>query len=82
MLGAEKHPYMSRNDKAMQQLAANIGCPKNLIKPMAVYILQVASPSLIRILMEKGPDRTGCNLCGMLGCRFNAKNTLDKIIYT
>ncbi|TFH01371.1 MAG: GMC family oxidoreductase, partial [Calditrichales bacterium] len=28
----------------------------------------------------KGPDRSGCNFCGgcMVGCRFNAKNTLDK----
>ena len=28
----------------------------------------------------KGPDRTGCTLCGgcMVGCRYNAKNTLDK----
>jgi len=27
-----------------------------------------------------GPDRSGCVLCGgcMVGCRFNAKNTLDK----
>ena len=27
-----------------------------------------------------GPERTGCNHCGgcMLGCRFGAKNTLDK----
>ena len=28
----------------------------------------------------KGPERAGCRLCGgcMVGCRFNAKNTLDK----
>ncbi|MCJ7715371.1 MAG: hypothetical protein MUO54_02470, partial [Anaerolineales bacterium] len=28
----------------------------------------------------KGPERTGCNFCGgcMTGCRYNAKNTLDK----
>lgn len=28
----------------------------------------------------KGPDRTGCCFCGgcMVGCRYNAKNTLDK----
>jgi cholesterol oxidase len=28
----------------------------------------------------KGPDRTGCNFCGgcMTGCRYGAKNTLDK----
>jgi cholesterol oxidase len=28
----------------------------------------------------KGPARTGCNFCGgcMVGCRYNAKNTLDK----
>ena len=27
-----------------------------------------------------GPDRAGCNFCGgcMVGCRYNAKNTLDK----
>ena len=28
----------------------------------------------------KGPDRAGCTFCGgcMIGCRYNAKNTLDK----
>src|SRR5262249_20833666 len=28
----------------------------------------------------KGPERAGCQMCGgcMLGCRHNAKNTLDK----
>ena len=28
----------------------------------------------------KGPDRSGCTFCGacMIGCRYNAKNTLDK----
>ena len=28
----------------------------------------------------EGPDRTGCTLCGgcMVGCRYGAKNTLDK----
>ena len=30
-----------------------------------------------------GPDRAGCTLCGgcMVGCRHNAKNTLDKELF-
>lgn len=81
MLGAEKHPYMSRNDKAMQQLAANIGCPEKFDKTnVAVYFGKVGVTVPDPYFDGKGPDRTGCNLCGgcMLGCRFNAKNTLDK----
>lgn len=81
MLGAEKHPYMSRSDKAMQTLAEELGNKDAFEKTnVAVYFgkpgVTVADP----YFNGKGPDRTGCTLCGgcMLGCRFNAKNTLDK----
>lgn len=81
MLGAEKHPYMSRSDKAMQQLATNWGRPEAFEKTdVAVYFGKVGVKVPDPYFGGKGPDRTGCNLCGgcMLGCRYDAKNTLDK----
>ena len=81
MLGAERHPYMSKSDKVMQQLAANIGRPEAFDKTdVAVYFGKPGVTVKDPYFDGKGPDRTGCNLCGgcMLGCRFDAKNTLDK----
>jgi len=81
MLGAQQHPYMSVSDKTMLQLAKEMGKESGFQKPrVAVYFgepgVTVADP----YFAGRGPDRTGCNLCGgcMLGCRYNAKNTLDK----
>ena len=81
MLGAERHPYMSNSDKVMQQLAINIGRPDSFDKTnVAVYFGKPDVTVKDPYFDGKGPDRTGCNLCGgcMIGCRFNAKNTLDK----
>lgn len=81
MLGATQHPYMSRSDKAMLQLAEQLG-DKNAFEKteVAVYFGKVGETVSDPYFEGKGPDRTGCNLCGgcMLGCRYNAKNTLDK----
>ncbi len=81
MLGAEKHPYMSRSEKVMQQLATDWGRTEAFEKTdVAVYFGKPGVTVQDPYFEGKGPDRTGCNLCGgcMLGCRFNAKNTLDK----
>ncbi len=81
MLGAERHPYMSRSDKAMLQLAQEMGIESAFEKTdVAVHFGKVGVTIADPYFDGKGPDRTGCNLCGgcMLGCRFNAKNTLDK----
>ena len=81
MLGAERHPYMSRSDKAMLQLAEQLGDKQAFEKTeVAVYFGKVGETVPDPYFDGKGPDRTGCNLCGgcMLGCRYNAKNTLDK----
>ncbi|MEZ5036997.1 MAG: GMC oxidoreductase [Chitinophagales bacterium] len=81
MLGATKHPYTSISEKVMQELAYRIGKPEAFDKTdVAVYFgkqdVTVPDP----YFDGKGPTRTGCNQCGgcMLGCRYNAKNTLDK----
>ena len=65
----------------MQQLAINIGRPDSFDKTnVAVYFGKPDVTVKDPYFDGKGPDRTGCNLCGgcMIGCRFNAKNTLDK----
>lgn len=81
MLGAAQHPYMSRSDKAMLQLAEEMGDKNAFHKTeVAVYFGKPGETVPDPYFDGKGPDRTGCNLCGgcMLGCRYNAKNTLDK----
>lgn len=81
MLGAEHHPYMSRSDKAMQTLAKEIGDEKAFGKTdVSVYFGRPEVTVPDPYFDGKGPDRTGCKLCGgcMVGCRFNSKNTLDK----
>lgn len=81
MLGAERHPYMSKSDKAMIRLAEEIGDISKFDKTdVAVYFGKIGVTVSDPYFDGKGPDRTGCNLCGgcMTGCRFNAKNTLDK----
>ena len=81
MLGATLHPYLSKSDKAMQQLAHEMGDVSKFQKTkVAVYFGKANETVADPFFDGKGPDRTGCNLCGscMTGCRYNAKNTLDK----
>jgi|FLOH01.1.fsa_nt_gi cholesterol oxidase len=81
MLGAQKNPRLYDGDKALKQLAKEIGRESEFEHPnVAVYFgdegVKVNDP----YFDGKGPDRTGCNFCGgcMTGCRHDAKNTLDK----
>ena len=81
MLGATVHPYMSKSDKVMQTLANEIGNGSAFEKTeVAVYFGKLGETVSDPYFDGKGPTRTGCNLCGgcMIGCRYNAKNTLDK----
>nr|WP_315173448.1 GMC oxidoreductase [uncultured Flavobacterium sp.] len=81
MLGAEKHPYTSKSEKVMQQLASELGEPQSFEKTdVAIYFGKHGVTKPDPYFDGKGPDRTGCIQCGgcMLGCRYNAKNTLDK----
>jgi cholesterol oxidase len=81
MLGASQHPYMSRSDESMKQLAVELGKPEAFERPdVAVYFGKSEETVADPYFDGKGPDRTGCKQCGgcMLGCRYNAKNTLDK----
>lgn len=81
MLGAQEHPYTSRSEKLMQELAPALGPEARFKRTNAAVYFGTPNVTVPDPYFDgKGPDRTGCNLCGgcMLGCRYNAKNTLDK----
>jgi cholesterol oxidase len=81
MLGATKNPRLFDGDIALKKLAKEIGRNSQFEHPqVAVFFgeeeIKVKDP----YFKGKGPDRSGCNFCGgcMTGCRYDAKNTLDK----
>lgn len=81
MLGAVTNPRLELGDIALQKLARQTGKETHFeATTVAVYFGEpnVAVPD--PYFHGKGPERAGCNFCGgcMLGCRFNAKNSLDK----
>ncbi len=81
MLGAIQNPHLSEVDELMKKTAGEFGAEKTFT-PTEIGIF-TGDPD-VRVkdpyFMGDGPDRTGCNFCGgcMVGCRFDAKNTLDK----
>jgi cholesterol oxidase len=82
MLGVAENPYFSPSDKAMKQVAEQMGVGHTFkLAPLGVYFGDGAGvKSKDPFFGGVGPDRDGCLQCGacMTGCRHNAKNTLPK----
>ncbi len=81
MLGAQKNPKLFDGDKALKELASDMNIKENFEPTdVAVFFGKPNKTVPDPYFDGKGPDRTGCNYCGgcMTGCRFGAKNTLDK----
>ncbi|WP_229075006.1 GMC oxidoreductase [Actinoplanes sp. DH11] len=82
MLGVTINPVEGYVDRALQQVAADLGVPQSFTRtPVGVVFsarpgAEVPDP----FFGGAGPDRRGCTFCGscMTGCRGNAKNTLVK----
>lgn len=81
MLGVAQNPKFGPGDHALGQLAESIGKKDQFSAThVAVFFgdpeVKVADP----YFSGEGPEREGCRFCGgcMVGCRYNAKNTLDK----
>jgi cholesterol oxidase len=81
MLGVVENPLDTPADVVMRGVARSMGVPETYHPtPVGVYFgepgLEVGDP----FFDGEGPPRSGCTACGncMVGCRFNAKNTLDK----
>ena len=81
MLGAVPNPRLEPGDRALEKLAGEKG-QAGMFGPTTTAVFfgepEVAVPD--PYFGGTGPERAGCNFCGgcMVGCRFNAKNTLDK----
>jgi cholesterol oxidase len=82
MLGVAENPYFSPSDKAMKEVANQMGVGHTFkLAPLGVYFGEGAAiKSKDPFFGGVGPDRAGCLQCGacMTGCRHNAKNTLPK----
>lgn len=81
MLGVIENPYLGGADKLLREAAKDQGFGNSFYKTdVSVYFgspgVAVADP----FFAGKGPERTGCKLCGgcMVGCQHGSKNTLDK----
>ncbi|MCX6170790.1 MAG: GMC oxidoreductase [Ignavibacteriales bacterium] len=81
MLGASQNPRLEKGDLALKELAKKIGKLDEFeATEVAVFFGEPNKIVPDPYFEGKGPDRSGCTFCGgcMVGCRFNAKNTLDK----
>ncbi|MCB1309624.1 MAG: GMC family oxidoreductase, partial [Leptospiraceae bacterium] len=80
MLGVVENPRTWEVDDHMQATAEEMGFGDTFTTtPVGVYF---GDPDKKKdpYFGGEGPERFGCNYCGgcMVGCRFHAKNTLDK----
>lgn len=81
MLGATVNPLRTVPDQVLESVAEDTGRgDKFSPTTVAVYFGKPNQTDPDPYFGGEGPERTGCNSCGgcMLGCRFGAKNTLDK----
>lgn len=81
MLGATPHPVTTPADTVIKQIAGYFGVEDSYQPtPVGVYFGEKGVDAPDPYFGGKGPVRTGCTACGgcMVGCRFNAKNTLDR----
>ncbi len=81
MLGATTNPQLKDGDLALYKLAQKLNLG-NEYRPtdVAVYFGKANETVADPYFNGAGPERSGCTFCGgcMVGCRYNAKNTLDK----
>lgn len=81
MLGVTANPKMWVADHLLKDIARELG-QEHTFKPtpVAIFFGEEGKTVPDPFFDGEGPDRTGCVHCGgcMVGCRHNAKNTLDK----
>lgn len=81
MLGSTPNPTTTPADQVMQDVAAHFGVEHTYQSaPVGVYFGAPGETASDPFFGGVGPERAGCISCGgcMVGCRFNAKNTLDR----
>ena len=81
MLGAVRNEKMTPADRVLKEVADAAGCGHTFrMQDVGVFFGEPEVTVPDPYFDGRGPDRTGCRHCGgcMVGCRHDAKNTLDK----
>ena len=81
MLGATLNPRLTKADRILKECADEIGKGDTFTPTqVSVFFGEPGKTVPDPYFGGDGPDRAGCIFCGgcMVGCRHNAKNTLDK----
>ncbi|UCD89657.1 MAG: GMC family oxidoreductase [Desulfobacterales bacterium] len=81
MLGVTRSNTLYPADKLLKQVAEEMGRGHTFcLQDVGVFFGEPEETVSDPYFDGAGPDRTGCCFCGgcMVGCRYNAKNTLDK----
>ena len=81
MLGVALNPGLFAADEAVRQYAREIGQEQSFSPTeVAIFFGEPGKTVPDPYFGGEGPPRAGCTFCGgcMVGCRQNAKNTLDK----
>jgi len=81
MLGVTQNPKYWPADHVLRDIAAELGQEHTFQPtPVAIYFGEPGKTVPDPYFDGEGPERTGCIHCGgcMVGCRYNAKNTLDR----
>ncbi len=81
MLGVASNPKFWKSDQVLLEIAAELGQEESFhATNVGIYFGEEGVTKSDPYFNGDGPDRTGCTHCGgcMVGCRHNAKNSLDK----
>jgi cholesterol oxidase len=81
LLGVTQNTFEGEPDHVLKAIADEQGKGHTYVRtPVAVYFGTPGKRVPDPYFGGQGPDRAGCTLCGgcMVGCRHDAKNTLDK----
>jgi cholesterol oxidase len=81
MLGVVPNPRLFPSDDVCNEIAESLGYGHTFERlPVGVFFGEENKTVADPYFGGEGPERTGCNFCGgcMVGCRYNAKNTLPK----
>lgn len=81
MLGVTRNPRKEFGDEVIEKISHQLNLHDEFsLTDVAVFFNENSETVSDPYFGGRGPERSGCTFCGgcMVGCRFNAKNTLDK----